>query len=397
MRGKKAWVFVFFFLGLSLAMEGYEIAQGATYHEVKAGETLWAISRQYGVPLERLFELNGLSEKSILQPGMKILVGGERDARSGNLLYEVKQGDTLWGIAREFKVPVRLLLETNGLTVKSILQVGQKIVIPLSGDGRISAQKSASSQSGKRPQQVHIVRQGESLWRISRQYGVDMQSVMKANNLNEKSILQVGMRLVIPGKVQSTVASTSPETSSGGAYTVRKGDTLWSISRRLGVPLQDLLRINGLRETSILQIGQVLRVPSRGNVSTPASSRRAQSGFIWPVSGRLTSRFGLRGRGFHRGIDIVAPRGAFVRAAQSGVVSYSGWMSGYGRVVIITHSSGMQTVYAHNSVNLVREGQRVNQGDPIARVGSTGNATTSHLHFEIRQNGNPVDPLQFLR
>jgi murein DD-endopeptidase MepM/ murein hydrolase activator NlpD len=218
---------------------------------------------------------------------------------------------------------------------------------------------------------------------------------MKANGLTETSILQVGMRLVIPKETGRTAVASSSSATSWGTYTVKEGDTLWNISRRFGIPLKELLQANGLRETSVLQIGQVLRVPSRGGV--PAAPQRAQQGFIWPVNGRISSRFGPRGRGFHYGIDIIAPVGTVVRAAESGVVSYSGWMSGYGRVVIITHASGLQTVYAHNSVNLVREGQRVNKGDPIARVGSTGNATCPHLHFEVRRNGRPVDPLEFLR
>jgi murein DD-endopeptidase MepM/ murein hydrolase activator NlpD len=382
------------FLGILLLLGNRGRAESATYHEVQAGENLWVISRRYGVALKTLLELNGLSEQSILQPGMKILIEGERDAQSGSLLYEVKQGDTPWGIAREFQIPVRLLLEANNLTEKSILRVGQKLVIPLSGDGRLKASERTSTQGTTQPQ-VHTVRQGDSLWRISRQYGVDIRSLMKANGLTETSILQVGMRLVIPKETGRTAVASSSSATSWGTYTVKEGDTLWNISRRFGIPLKELLQANGLRETSVLQIGQVLRVPSRGGV--PAAPQRAQQGFIWPVNGRISSRFGPRGRGFHYGIDIIAPVGTVVRAAESGVVSYSGWMSGYGRVVIITHASGLQTVYAHNSVNLVREGQRVNKGDPIARVGSTGNATCPHLHFEMRRNGRPVDPLEFLR
>lgn len=390
MRGKKQCGLRALLFGLFLFAGIRGVALGATYHEVREGENLWVISRRYGVPLSKLFELNGLSEKSILQPGMKILIDGERDAQSGNLLYEVKQGDTLWGIAREFKIPVRLLLEANGLNEKSILRIGQKLVIPLSGGER-------SATLGSKEQRVHIVRQGDSLWRISRQYGVNMQSLMRANNLTERSILQVGMRLVIPQGEGGRAPSASTSSPSWETYIVRKGDTLWGISRRFGVPLQDLLRANGLRETSTLQIGQVLRVPSRGRNVPSSSPQRAGSGLLWPVSGRISSRFGPRGRSFHYGVDIIAPSGTVIRAADDGVVSYSGWMSGYGRVVIITHASGLQTVYAHNSVNLVRQGQRVRKGDPVARVGSTGNATCPHLHFEVRVKGRPVDPLEFLR
>jgi murein DD-endopeptidase MepM/ murein hydrolase activator NlpD len=394
------------------------LQDGGFLYEVRRGDNPWRIAQRFKIPLSVLFEVNDLNEKSVLRVGQKLTIplagiplsreslasevvqdvsetrrSFERDsAPQGSILYEVRQGDTLWKVAREFKVPLRLLFEANGLAEKSILQVGQKIVIPLSGRGAVATSTRGARNDEAQSQAFHVVRQGDSLWRVARQYGVDVRSLMRTNNLNEKSILQVGMRLVIPGRT-----GTAPSRVSAAVYdtyTVQKGDTLWSISRRLGISLKELLQANGLKENATLRIGQKLRVPSRGGV---ASSSRNQSGFIWPLGGRISSYFGRRGRGFHCGIDIVAPSGTIIRAARDGVVSFSGWMNGYGRVVIVTHSSGLQTVYAHNSVNLVREGQRVRQGDPIARVGSTGNATCPHLHFEIRQGGRPVDPLQFLR
>lgn len=389
MKRERRGIFWAVLLGFFFSIGKCGVVFGVTYHEVKEGESLWVIARRYGVPLERLFELNGLSEKSILHPGMKILIDGERDATSGNLLYEVRAGDTPWGIAREFQIPVRLLLEANGLNEKSILRIGQKLVIPLSSQVNSNAPKSGQTAR----HYVHIVRKGDSLWRLSRQYGVSLRSLMEANNLTEKSILQVGMCLVIPREVGRSFSGI--ERSSWGTYTVRKGDTLWGISRQLGIPLQDLLKANGLRETSVLQVGQVLRVPGRGE--GVFSAQGAKGTLLWPAHGRISSRFGRRGRGFHYGIDIIVPAGTVIRAADDGVVSYSGWMSGYGRVVILTHASGLQTVYAHNAVNLVREGQRVRRGDPIARAGSTGNATCPHVHFEVRRHGRPVDPLEFLR
>ena len=99
----------------------------------------------------------------------------------------------------------------------------------------------------------------------------------------------------------------------------------------------------------------------------------------------------------HSGIDICASAGTIVRAAQSGVVTFSGVSGNYGRMVIITHADGYQTVYAHNSVNIVTRGQRVNQGDPIARVGATGNATGNHCHFEIRFKGVAANPMSWLK
>jgi murein DD-endopeptidase MepM/ murein hydrolase activator NlpD len=123
-----------------------------------------------------------------------------------------------------------------------------------------------------------------------------------------------------------------------------------------------------------------------------------RAGFIWPVQGPVISRFGRRGLwGWHRGLDIKAPRGAPIRAAAAGTVVFSGRQSSYGRVIKIAHANGLSTIYAHNSANFVKAGDRVTAGALIGAVGRTGHATTSHLHFEIRRGGAANDPLPLLR
>ena len=125
---------------------------------------------------------------------------------------------------------------------------------------------------------------------------------------------------------------------------------------------------------------------------------------LWPLRGNISSGFGWRtnpmggsGNEHHDGVDIPARTGTPIRAAGGGVVSYSGWQSGYGRIVIINHGGGKSTFYAHNSRNAVEVGQRVERGDIIAYVGSTGRSTGPHLHFEVRVNGRPVNPVPFMR
>ena len=119
------------------------------------------------------------------------------------------------------------------------------------------------------------------------------------------------------------------------------------------------------------------------------------SGFIWPVSGPITSGFGWRWGRMHEGIDIGAPCGTPIRAAASGTIVYAGWMEGYGNITIIDHGGGMATAYGHQSAIYVGGGS-VSQGQTIGAVGSTGHSTGCHLHFEVRVNGTPVDPLNYL-
>lgn len=122
------------------------------------------------------------------------------------------------------------------------------------------------------------------------------------------------------------------------------------------------------------------------------------SDFIWPVANPdISSRFGQRRGRLHAGIDLRAPRGTAIRASASGRVSFAGRKRGYGRLVILDHGGSIKTLYAHNSRNLVRQGQAVEQGEVIATVGQSGNATGNHLHFEIRRQGKAVNPRRQLR
>jgi murein DD-endopeptidase MepM/ murein hydrolase activator NlpD len=198
-------------------------------------------------------------------------------------------------------------------------------------------------------------------------------------------------------------------------HVVRRGDTLWSLAERYGTSVDALAAANEIDDPSRIRVGQQVRVPDRptlrapgsgiggpmlGSVSAayrpPSGSGRAPT-LRWPVSGRLSSPFGRRGASMHEGIDIAATRGTPVRAAAPGRVVHSDWsISGYGNLVIVEHRGGLVTLYAHNHVNKVRVGQTVEAGQVIAEVGRTGQATGPHLHFEVRRDGKPRDPLDFL-
>jgi murein DD-endopeptidase MepM/ murein hydrolase activator NlpD len=120
------------------------------------------------------------------------------------------------------------------------------------------------------------------------------------------------------------------------------------------------------------------------------------SGLVWPVDGPVTSGFGMRWGRMHEGIDIAVPTGTAVRASASGTVIHSGWLGGYGNLVVIDHGNGLATAYAHNSSLLVSVGQGVTQGETVSLAGSTGNSSGPHVHFEVRVNGVAVDPLLYL-
>ncbi len=186
----------------------------------------------------------------------------------------------------------------------------------------------------------------------------------------------------------------------GVYHIVTRGLTLWRIARAYGVDLEQLAEVNGIEDPTLIKTGQRLFIPGATRVLEIEPYRppiTITAGFIWPVKGSVTSSYGRRKGELHTGIDIGAPRGEKVVAARGGVVIYSGkGFSGYGNMIIIEHEDDTVTLYAHNSSNLVRANQRVKQGELIAKVGSSGNARGTHLHFEIRVGNKPVNPLLYL-
>ncbi len=199
-------------------------------------------------------------------------------------------------------------------------------------------------------------------------------------------------------------STTTREGFRGAYHTVKKGQTLWRISKTYGVDLETLQWVNDVEDVTDLRVGRVLFIPGvsttleiapvPGEDEQPSS---AKISLIWPVKGRNTSNFGPRGRRVHEGIDLAAPTGTPVLASASGRVAYSGnGMRGYGKVVVLKHTNDLSTVYAHNSSLMVRMGDSVAQGQTIAKVGATGRTTGPHLHFEIRRRGVPEDPRKFL-
>jgi murein DD-endopeptidase MepM/ murein hydrolase activator NlpD len=148
-----------------------------------------------------------------------------------------------------------------------------------------------------------------------------------------------------------------------------------------------------VRALELEQARIVALIRSRQSHSTGRVSRR---GFIWPIRGQITSPYGPRWGGFHTGIDINCDTGDRIVASKAGRVIAAEWGGGYGRMVIIDHGNGVSTLYAHNSVLYVHQGQSVARGQRITACGATGNATGDHLHFEVRINGDHTDPRPFL-
>jgi lipoprotein NlpD len=201
---------------------------------------------------------------------------------------------------------------------------------------------------------VHVVQRGETLYRIAKTYGISVRELMEVNGLASSRALEVGTELLIPGVSQPLEVPPLPP----------------------GAPPEREPELKG---------------------SAPSLAGAGKPSFRWPLRGVLYSRYGIRQGQRHDGIDIAAPEGTPIGAAAEGTVVYTGKQSGYGAIVILRHAANLLTLYAHASAVLVRQGQRVSAGQPIARVGHSGRTTGPHLHFEVREGTRPRDPLLYLK
>ncbi|MBK9519181.1 MAG: peptidoglycan DD-metalloendopeptidase family protein [Anaeromyxobacter sp.] len=206
----------------------------------------------------------------------------------------------------------------------------------------------------------------------------------------------------------------------GVTHLVRRGETVYRIARAYGLDAADLLEVNGIVDPRQVSVGTELFVPGASRVvdveettgkvagsnSTPTSTSTPTptstststqaSRLAWPLKGVLYGRYGVRAGRRHDGIDLAAPEGTPIGAAAAGTVIYAGEQAGYGSIVILRHPGGLVTLYAHCSEVLVEEGREVRRGEPVARVGQTGRTSGPHLHFEVRDGTRPRNPLLFL-
>ena len=263
-------------------------------YTVKAGDTLYGISRKFGMSLSQLISSNGISTSSIIRPGQTLrVVGGEASstvvrtststARTSGGNYVVQAGDTLYSIARRSGMSLNSLLTLNGLSQSSIIYPGQSLTVSQS-EGNFStpvSTKTNSASSVVSTSGTYTVKAGDTLYSIARRSGVSLNSLLSLNGLSQSSVIRPGQTLNVSGTSSTTVATpvstASQATSTSGTYTVKAGDTLYRIAHNHGISLRTLLSVNGLSETSTIRPGQQLVVSGSAQTTASYSSTQAVS------------------------------------------------------------------------------------------------------------------------
>lgn len=270
-------------------------------------------------------------------------------------------------------------------------------------------------QFGNEKVTYYKVESGDSLWTIAQKNGMKVSELEEANPDINGTLLKIGqeVRLIKPEpafnvqvkyeqvakeSISATVKYVNTDSLFRGQQRVEEAgsngqkEVTYLVSVENGKVLEKSIVDEVVLEepkTKVVAVGTKLMVASRGGGGSGPLG--------WPLRGYITSPYGYRSGGFHTGIDINGKTGNPIYASEAGKVIFSGWRGGYGNLVIIDHGNGVSTYYAHASQRLVSSGAQVNRGDLVARVGSTGNSTGPHLHFEVRINGQPDNPTKYLR
>lgn len=267
-----------------------------------------------------------------------------------------------------------LFLAVIALAHPAAARLDELLVLPGSAAGTqaVPAMSTASQQA------LYEVKPGDTLSGIAAKNGVSTELLALVNGIENRDYLPVGQLLRLPEGL--------------AVHLVKPGEVLTEIAGLYGTDVPAIVARNQLTDADRILAGQKLLIPLGGDITKAAG----QGSLSWPLVGAITSRFGLRDGRPHEGIDIAAGEGTPIRAAARGRVVFAGPRGTYGLAVIVDHGGGFTTLYAHCSKILVSVGSTVGPDTVIALAGNTGRSSGPHLHFEVRKDGVPYDPLLWL-
>jgi murein DD-endopeptidase MepM/ murein hydrolase activator NlpD len=307
----------------------------------------------------------------------------------------VGTSDTLETLARRYNVSSAAILQANGYKGPRVLSPGQQLIIPHPTATAAVAAPALAAPASKpvavaAAPSVHVVNHGDTLLSIARRNHVSAAELAKANSIDPSAKLKLGMKLTVPGAKTAAVApAAQPVVAAAAQPAAAMAQPATKMAAVAGGPQQSAR----LAQATTKVEETAPEAPVKANEATGALPT-----FRWPVRGKVITSYGAKTNGkSNDGINLAVPEGTPVKAAEDGVVAYSGnELKGYGNLVLVRHSNGYVTAYAHASELLVKRGDTIKRGQVIAKSGQSGEVGSPQLHFEIRKGSSPVDPLQFL-
>jgi murein DD-endopeptidase MepM/ murein hydrolase activator NlpD len=317
--------------------------------------------------------------------------------REGGARIIVGTSDTVDVLSRRYGVPSDAIVKANNLVGPRALQPGQQIVIPrrLAHSGTDTPAPASAAPATKPAtvaaqdsRNVHVVAAGDTVMSIARRYKVSAAQLAKSNNLVPNAKLKIGDRLTVTG-AKAPVAP-APVASDQAADKKQVVAAATAKPAATATEPEQKARVATATGDKPSETAEPAAKPSETTSALPT--------FRWPVRGRVISGYGAKTNGKQNdGINVAVPEGTPIKAAEDGVVAYAGnELKGYGNLVLVRHSNGYVSAYAHASEVMVKRGDSIKRGQIIGKSGQTGEVSSPQLHFEIRKGSTPVDPQQFL-
>jgi murein DD-endopeptidase MepM/ murein hydrolase activator NlpD len=305
----------------------------------------------------------------------------------------VGTSDTLEILAHRYNVSPAAILQANGYKGPRVLSPGQQLIIPRPAAVGATPEPTAPASRpvaavSAAPSFIHVVNHGDTLLGIARRNHISAAELARANGIEPTAKVQLGMKLTVPAKAAAVVPGAQPAVAAVAQPAATSLPPATKVAAVTADPQQ---------KARLAQATTVDDTPAETPVKA-AEATGALPTFRWPVRGKVITSYGAKTNGkSNDGINLAVPEGTPVKAAEDGVVAYSGnELKGYGNLVLVRHSNGYVTAYAHASELLVKRGDTIKRGQIIAKSGQSGEVGSPQLHFEIRKGSSPVDPLQFL-
>lgn len=319
----------------------------------------------------------------------------------------VGTSDTLDVLAKRYHVTPQAIMAANGYKGPRALSPGQQLVIPHPGataaaPAPVMAPVAAAPAMAAKPvaavaapPSLHFVNHGDTLASIARKNHISAAELARANGLQPSAKLKLGAKLTVPGAKTAAVAAPlapAPVAAAPVAAALQPVAAATAPTTKMAAVAQPG------QSARLAQATTNIEEKPAETAAKPAETTSSLPTFRWPVRGKVITSYGAKTNGkSNDGINVAVPEGTPVKAAEDGVVAYSGnELKGYGNLVLVRHSNGYVTAYAHASELLVKRGDPIKRGQVIAKSGQSGEVASPQLHFEIRKGSSPVDPLQFL-
>lgn len=321
---------------------------------------------------------------------------------AGGTKIIVGTSDTLDVLAKRYRVTPQAILAANGYKGPRALSPGQQLIIPSAATAAVPAPAMAPVAAAPAakpvvamaaPASTHFVNKGDTLASIARKNHISTADLARANGIDPSAKLKLGTRLTVPGAKTAALAAPAAPVAAAPVAALQP-----VAAAPAPAPATKLAAAAPVQSARLAQATANVEEKPAETPAKAADATGALPTFRWPVRGKVVTTYGAKTNGkSNDGINLAVPEGTPVKAAEDGVVAYSGnELKGYGNLVLVRHSNGYVTAYAHASELLVKRGDTIKRGQVIAKSGQSGEVASPQLHFEIRKGSSPVDPLQFL-